>query len=70
MRAALWLNNGLPIALCEREPVLWDYGFYRRLDTGQTEFVPFCSAGAQRYFAVHEIDLGNLLDQTLPGASP
>lgn len=70
IRASLWLNNGLPKDLCEREAALWDYGFYRRLDSGQLEFIPFCSSEVRRYFAIHEIDLNAILDETLPDKSP
>jgi hypothetical protein len=60
------LNNGLPADLCEREPRLKDYGFYRRLDSGQLEFLSFCKPEAQRFFGIVDSELEELLNATLP----
>lgn len=66
VRAYFYLNNGLPADLCEREPRLRDYGFYRRLNDGRFEFVSFCSPDAKRYLGILDDDLERLLDKTLP----
>jgi len=47
-------------------PSLWDYGFYRRLNTGQLEFISFCDPRAADWIAVHKADLKKILDELLP----
>ena len=67
IEAVIWLNNSpLPAELCTREPILSQYGFYRRLNNGKFEFISFCNPEATKWFAIHEKDMANILDQTLP----
>ena len=68
--AAIWLNNGLPADLCEKEPELKDYGFYRKLDSGQLEFVAFCDPRAREWLSMHKDDFNKLMDEAgIPPAS-
>lgn len=63
----MWLNNGpLPAAICEREPELRRYGFYRRLDAGSFEFVSFCRTDAGAWVSVYGPDFYKILDSLLP----
>lgn len=66
MEAAAWLNNGLPAELCEKEPLLKNYGFYRKLNTGKYEFIGFCSPDSAHWIAFFDQDLKKLLDATVP----
>jgi hypothetical protein len=66
IRAAIWLHNGLPADVCEREPVLKDHGFYRRLDGGKFEFISFCDPESKHWLSMYDRDFENLLDKTLP----
>lgn len=67
IRANLWLNNAqIPKELCDKEPALKDYGFFRRLDSGKLEFVSWCDPLARRWLAIFDDDLERLLDKTLP----
>lgn len=72
IEAALWLNNGLPAELCgpnkaeSLHPEIWSYGFYRRLNNGKYEFVPFCSPHAREWVSMHKDDFKRILDSTVP----
>jgi hypothetical protein len=72
IRASIWLNNGQDPAMCgpsraeSQYPVLWDHGFYRRLNSGGFEFISFCDPRAKDWFGVHRQDLEKILDETLP----
>lgn len=63
--ASAWLNNGLPAELCQSDPRLMDYGFYRKLNTGHFEFIPFCDPLALHMTAFHDQDLEKILDGLL-----
>lgn len=66
IKAAIWLNNGISEDICEKTPPLWDYGFYRRLNSGQLEFLPFCDPQSAHWLAIYDQDLEKILDETLP----
>ena len=66
IEAAIWLNNGVPKEVCDREPILRDHGFYRRLNDGKLEFVSFCDPQAVDWLSMHKTDYVRLLDATLP----
>lgn len=72
INAAIWKNNGLDPELCgpskaeSKNPQLWDYGFYRRLNNGKFEFLPFCSLTSNEFFAIQKDDLEKILNRTLP----
>lgn len=59
-------NAPFPAELCQKEPDIARYGFYRRLDSGQLEFVSFCNPEARRWLSIHERDLEEILNETLP----
>jgi hypothetical protein len=63
--AAIWLNNGLPSELCQKEPELRNYGFYRKLNSGKIEFISFCSARANEWLSMHQGDYNRLLEKAL-----
>lgn len=62
----VWLNNGMPQGVCEREPSLRDYGFYRRLNDGGYDFISFCDDRAKDWLAVHKDDFNRMMDALLP----
>ena len=66
IEAAIWMNNGLPDDVCEREPVLKQHGFYRKLNNGKYDFRSFCHPEAVRWLSMHETDFNKLLDEALP----
>lgn len=74
--ASLFLNNGMSPEMCGKDkasspnPVLWDYGFYRRLNAGGFEFISFCDSRSMEWVAVNKRDLENILNANLPTASP
>jgi hypothetical protein len=64
VKAFLWLNNSaIPSDVCTREPSLYDYGFYRKLNNGKLEFVSFCDKQANEFLAIHKTDFNNLMDE-------
>ena len=72
--ATIWLNNSpLPATICEREPELKNYGFYRRLNSGQLEFMSFCrpcTEGvkdcAKFWLGIRDDDFNRLMDKYVP----
>jgi hypothetical protein len=63
LKTYLWLNNTpLPKDICEREPELKEYGFYRKLNDGTFEFVTFCGDKAKDFFAIYKKDLETILN--------
>jgi len=67
--ATTWLNNGLPADVCAREPSLQNYGFYRKLNTGNYEFISFCDPKSQEWIAVYQDDFYKILNALLPAKS-
>lgn len=64
VNAAIWLNNSpIPAEVCAREPTLKDYGFYRRLDTGQLEFISFCDPKSAEWLSMFTEDFNRLMDE-------
>ena len=64
--ALVWLNNmPLPADVCALNPVLNNYGFYRRLNDGHLEFISACnqSALAPHMVSMKDTDYEMLLDQ-------
>lgn len=72
IEAQIWLNNTpIPKELCDKTPELKDYGFFRRLNSGQLEFVSFCSPLAVQWLAMFKDDFNRLMDEAgLPRPSP
>lgn len=72
IKAAIWMNNGSDPALCgpsraeSKNPVLWDHGVFRRLNSGGFEFLSFCHPAVREYFAISRADLETILNETLP----
>jgi len=65
--AVIFLNNTpLPEYLCDREPALHNYGFYRILNGGGYDFISFCNPEARRWISVYESDFNRILDKYLP----
>lgn len=63
IEASIWLNNGLPQDLCDQEPELHDYGFYRKLNDGSLEFVSFCDPKSKEWLSMHSDDFNRLMDE-------
>lgn len=74
INATTWLNNTpLPAELCEANPELKRYGFYRRLNSGKLEFMSYCKPCtdgakdcAKNFIAIHENDFQKMLDKYVP----
>lgn len=72
IEAAIWLNNGMDPDLCgesqekSKYPELWDYGFYRRLNSEKFEFMPYCNPESKKWLAAHQDDFNRLMDLGLP----
>jgi hypothetical protein len=66
IKAAIWLNTGIPKALCDERPELYNLGFYRQLNNGKWELVSYCSEHAAQYLTIYSKDLEKILDETLP----
>lgn len=62
----VWLNNGIPSDICDREPSLRDRGLYRRLNDGRFEFISFCDERIKDWISVHSTDFNRVLDDLLP----
>lgn len=64
INASIWLNNSpLPVELCEREVALKEYGFYRRLNNGNFEFISFCNKKSNKWLAIHKDDFNRLMNR-------
>jgi hypothetical protein len=65
VNAYLWLNNTpVPPEICEREPLLKDYGLFRRLNSGGFEFISFCDPKVNQFYSMHKDDLTRILNGT------
>jgi hypothetical protein len=69
--AVIWLNNfnddkNSMAGVCERNPEIKQYGFYRKLNNGKLEFVSICNTTARNYLAVQKDDFNRLIDKALP----
>lgn len=66
VEATAWLNNGFSPLICganaDANPEAWLYGFYRRLDSGKLEFVPFCDQQSKRWISIRDDDFKKILD--------
>lgn len=61
----------IPQRLCDALPELAQYGLYRKLDSGQWEFVAYCNMGTgpqagHVFFGIYDDDLSAILNGTLP----
>jgi acid phosphatase class B len=63
IEAAIWLNNFPPKELCERNPELHQYGFYRKLNNGKLEFVSICKEEAKKYLTMYKDDLDEIMQE-------
>ena len=64
IKAKLWINNfPVPSEVCQREPSLLDYGFYRKLSDGRLEFLSVCDKRIKDFFEMHKDDLARLLNE-------
>lgn len=60
----LWLNNiPVPQEICDREPLLKDYGLFRRLNNGNFEFISVCDQRMKQFFSMHKNDLARILNE-------
>lgn len=71
VEAVIFLNNfnnskGSMSEVCDRNPEIRSYGFYRVLDDGNKEFVSVCNPIARDFLAVHKDDFNRLMDRALP----
>lgn len=76
IEAAIWMNNGLDPALCgpskaeSKYPELWDYGHYRRLNSGKFEFMPYCDPRSKKWLSMYERDFQRVMDGQVPQGPP
>jgi len=67
INASIWLNNApLPEELCQTHKELNDYGFYRKLNDGNLEFISFCNKDAAQWLSMHQSDFEKLMDKYVP----
>ena len=64
--AVVYLNNFPPIRLCILHPEIAEYGFYRKLNSGDLEFVSLCKEDAKRFKSIPDADFTRLMDRALP----
>jgi hypothetical protein len=64
--AETWLNSGLPADVCEKYPEIKEYGIYRKLDSGQYEFLSYCKNESQNYISIQGDKFRRILDSLLP----
>jgi hypothetical protein len=69
---------GIPAKLCTDNPALTRYGIYRLLNTGESEFVSYCTrlpnpnpsaspiAAIENYTGINTQKLNSVLDDLLP----
>jgi hypothetical protein len=60
------VNLPIPAEICEREPQLKLYGFYRRLNSGKLEFFSICQPEIAQFNGVWGPQLKDMLDKYLP----
>lgn len=64
IEAAVWATNApIPQEICLREPEVAQYGFYRRLNNGQLEFVSWCSEQAAYYVTMYSDDFERVMNE-------
>lgn len=51
----------MPSEICEQQPTLKDYGFFRRLNTGNFEFLSVCDERTREFYEMHKDDLARLI---------
>lgn len=66
----------MPPDLCAAQPALSRYGIYRKLDSGKTEFISYCTQlpdangvyhpAVQGYTSINTQKLLSVLDELLP----
>lgn len=67
IEAAAWLNNFEAIqTLCQQYPEIRDYGFYRKLNDGNFQFLSVCEENAKRMISITDSDMKDILDGVLP----
>lgn len=55
--------------LCERDPDLRRFGFYRKIKDGTLEFLSICKPNASGMLSIYETDFNRLMDKALPKKS-
>jgi hypothetical protein len=64
IEAAVWATNApIPAEICEREPAVKDYGFFRRLNDGRLEFISFCKPEASLYVTMYSDDFERIMNE-------
>ena len=66
IEASIWLNDGLPLALCEQYPDLAKYGVYRQLNNGSQEFMSYCNPLVKDWLGIHKADFEKFVKATWP----
>lgn len=61
--ANLWNSAPLPVELCDKYPEIKPYGFYRKLNNGKFEVMPYCSPLSENWLAIYKDDLEKLLNE-------
>ena len=76
IRAEVWLNSGLPAELCPEGSEIHKYGIYRKLNSGNYQFISYCALGqkddgsvyplVQDYITFNAKKFNEVLDGLLP----
>lgn len=78
IRAHMWLQSGLPAAVCSQAPDAAKSGIYRRLNDDQCpkgkappcyEFISYCNPQVRHYLSIQDQEFNDMLDKYLPRRS-
>lgn len=62
--AKIWLNNfPVPKESCDAAPAIKEYGFYRRLNDGNFEFVSICNKASRGFKQMSNKDFARLMNR-------
>jgi hypothetical protein len=70
IEANFWLTDVLPPELCAKEPLLQEYGFYRKLNNGKWEFISYCNPLISNWTSIYKDDLRRILNAFFRNKSP
>ena len=65
--AVIYLNNtNAMVDVCIKEPELHNFGFYRKLNSGQFEFISFCDAASNTMLSMTKDDYEKIMMGLVP----
>jgi hypothetical protein len=65
--AVIYLNNTNAIAdLCTKDQDVHNFGFYRKLNSGQFEFISFCDSASNTMLSMTKDDYEKIMQGLVP----